>query len=388
MRYIYYIFLPIILLVSGCAGHQPVVYPTQGSPIELAADADSQAGTKAAISGLDDLLGDGFVVWASWTKDPEDNAAFTGEYSSGYTELVFGHNGTKVYATDGDSDGVFSPQSQPLDTWYYTPKRFWHRGTYTFAAALPASLFNASHAKTPEENTGNPATGSFEGGILTLDFGKDSGNNVLGLDLSSEQVDLMVAFSSVDNRLEDATSASLHFQQHQFSQVVIEAASMDENADLIVDEVTFWGNHKSTAGPITVSIEDEVLTSSYEINSASLSDSDNPYQVIGDIGVQIQNAVQDAAGNWIYTYDPIVSGLIVFPEECTISIKVRYRAFMDDPEVASQQYEATVSTPVPVIWEPNKKYIYKLLISGQRVEIVSSGIQEWEVKDNINHDFS
>ena len=77
MRYIYYIFLPIILLMSGCAGHQPVVSPTQGSPIELAADADSQAGTKAAISGLDDLLGDGFVVWASWTKDPEDNAAFT-----------------------------------------------------------------------------------------------------------------------------------------------------------------------------------------------------------------------------------------------------------------------------------------------------------------------
>lgn len=371
-----------------CAGHQPVVSPTQGSPIELAADADSQAGTKAAISGLDDLLGDGFVVWASWTKDPEDNAAFTGEYSSGYTELVFGHNGTKVYATDGDSDGVFSPQSQPLDTWYYTPKRFWHRGTYTFAAALPASLFNASHAKTPEENTGNPATGSFAGGILTLDFGKDPGNNVLGLDLSSQQVDLMVAFNSVDNRLEDATSAPLHFQQHQFSQVVIEAASMDENADLIVDEVTFWGNHKATDGPMTIAIEEDAVTSSYEVASASLSDSDSPYQVIGDIGARLPNAVQDVQNNWIYTYTPVVSGLIVFPEECTISIKVRYRAFMDDPEVASRQYEATVSTPVPVIWEPNKKYIYKLLISKHRVDIVSSGIQEWEVKDNINHDFS
>ena len=386
MRYIYYIFLPIILLMSGCAGHQPVVYPTQGSPIELAADADSQTGTKAAISGLDDLLGDGFVVWASWTKDPEDNAAFTGEYSSGYTELVFGHNGTKVYATDGDSNGVFSPKSEPLVTWYYTPKRFWHRGTYTFAAALPASLFNASHAKTPEENTGNPATGTFEGGILTLDFGKDSGNNVLGLDLSSEQVDLMVAFSNVDNRLEDATSAPLHFQQHQFSQVVIEAASMDENADLIVDEVAFWGNHKSTDGPMTITVGEDAVTSSYEV--ASLSDSDSPFQVIGDIGARLPNAVQDVQNNWIYEYTPVVSGLIVFPEECTISIKLKYRAFMDDPEVASQQYEATVSTPVPVIWEPNKKYIYKLLISKHRVDIVSSGIQEWEVKDNINHDFS
>lgn len=385
MRYIYYIFLPIILLMSGCAGHQPVVSPTQGSPIELAAVADSQAGTKAAISGLDDLLGDGFTVWASWTKDPEDNAAFTGEYSSGYTELVFGHNGTKVYATDGDSDGVFSPQSQPLDTWYYTPKRFWHRGTYTFAAALPASLFNASHAKTPEENTGNPATGSFAGGILTLDFGKDSGNNVLGLDLSSQQVDLMVAFSSVDNRLEDASSAPLRFQQHQFSQVVIEAASMDENADLIVDEVTFWGNHKSTDGPMTITVGDDAVTSSYEV--ASLSDSDSPFQVIGDIGARLPNAVQDVQNNWIYTYTPVVSGLIVFPEECTISIKVRYRAFMDDPEVASQQYEATVSTPEPVIWEPNKKYIYKLLISKHRVDIVSSGIMEWNDLD-INHDFN
>ena len=60
---------------------------------------------------------------------------------------------------------------------------------------------------------------------------------------------------------------------------------------------------------------------------------------------------------------------------------------MDDPEVASQQNEATVSTPVPVIWEPNKKYIYKLLISKHRVDIVSSGIMEWNDLD-INHDFN
>ena len=387
MRYIYYIFLPIILLVSGCAGHQPVVLPTQGSPIELSAATDPQNGTKAVISGLNDLLGDGFTVWASWTKDPEDNAAFTGEYSSGYTELVFGHNGTKVYATDGDSDGVFSPQSQPLDTWYYTPKRFWHRGTYTFAAALPASLFNASHAKTPEENTGNPATGTFEGGILTLDFGKDSGNNVHGLDLSAEQADLLFAYTSVDNRLEDAQYASLHFKEHLFSQVVIEAASADENADIIVDELTFWGNHKQTSGPMTVTFGEDAVTSSYEIAPASLSDPDNPYRVIGDIGAQLQNAVQNSEGNMTYTYTPVVSGLIVFPEECSMSIKVKYRAFMDNPEVASQQYEATVSTPVPVIWEPNKKYVYKLLISGQRVDIVSSGIMDWNELD-INHDFN
>lgn len=218
-----------------------------------------------------------------------------------------------------------------------------------------------------------------------MDFGKDAGNNVLGLDLSSEQVDLMVTFSDVDNRDEAATYASLHFQQHQFSQVVIEAGSNDENADLIVDEVTFWGNHKTTAGPMTITFGDDAVTSEYEV--ASLSTSSSPYQVISDIGVQLPNAVMDAAGNWVYTYNPIVSGLIVFPEECPMSIKVKYRVYMDDPAVASQQYEATVSTPIPVTWEANKKYVYKLLISNHRVDIVSSGIMDWNQVD-INHDFS
>lgn len=385
MKNIYYIFLPIILLVSGCAEHQPLYPSPQGKPIELTAATDSKNGTKAVISGLNDLLGDGFVVWASWTKDPEDSDIFTNDYSSGHTDLVFNRYGTKVYATDGNSSSTFDPGSETQDTWYYTPPRYWHRGTYTFAAALPASIFNASHAKTPEENIGNLATGVFSNNVLTLDFGKDAGNNVLGLDLSSEQVDLMVTFSDVDNRDEAATYASLHFQQHQFSQVVIEAGSNDENADLIVDEVTFWGNHKTTAGPMTITFGDDAVTSEYEV--ASLSTSSSPYQVISDIGVQLPNAVMDAAGNWVYTYNPIVPGLIVFPEECTMSIKVKYRVYMDDPAVASQQYEATVSTPIPVTWEANKKYVYKLLISNHRVDIVSSGIMDWNQVD-INHDFS
>ena len=89
-----------------------------------------------------------------------DLRAADGAYSSGHTDLVFNRYGTKVYATDGNSSGTFDPGSETQDTWYYTPPRYWHRGTYTFAAALPASIFNASHAKTPEENIGNLATTS------------------------------------------------------------------------------------------------------------------------------------------------------------------------------------------------------------------------------------
>ena len=94
------------------------------------------------IDSLDDLTGDGFVTWANWTKDPEDESIFTNDYGSGVTNLVFGEHGTKVYATDGDGDRLFTPVQQILDTWYYTPKRYWQRGTYTFAAALPATAFN------------------------------------------------------------------------------------------------------------------------------------------------------------------------------------------------------------------------------------------------------
>ena len=385
------LMLGLTLVMASCQREE---YPSgatiKETPIELSPNTEWSDLSRSVIDGLEDLVGDGFVAWANWTKNPEDNAIFTNDYSSGATNLVFGEHGTKVYATDGDGDSKFTPDKEPLDTWYYTPKRYWHRGTYTFAAALPASVFNASCVNAEADATGTAnITGTLGlDNTLTLTFGQDENENPLGFDLSANQIDLMVAFSDVDNCDEKASVAQLKFMNHHFAQIVIEAASVDENADIIVDEVVFYGNHKATTGPITFTKEKEkekeVVIASYEIDLATATNENNPYMVISSINQELPHA-EKADGSWKHTYKPIVTGLLVFPEESIeMTIVVRYRAYMGNNNVTSEQIKGTVTTSDT--WLEGKKHLYKLQISSQRVDIISTGVLEWEQKD-ITHTF-
>ena len=384
------LMLGLTLVMASCQREEnPSGAIVKETPIELSPCTEWSDLSRSVIDGLEDLVGDGFVAWANWTKDPDDSSIFTNDYSSGATNLVFGEHGTKVYATDGDADGLFTPVQQPLDTWYYTPKRYWHRGTYTFAAALPASVFNASYANAEADATGTAdITGTLGlDNTLTLTFGQDENENPLGFDLSANQIDLMVAFCDVDNRLEDASVAQLNFTNHHFAQIVIEAACVDENADIIVDEVVFYGNHKATTGPITFTKEEEGVIASYEIDSATATNEDNPYIVINSINQELPHAVKKADGSWEHTYNPIVTGLLVFPEESMMTIVVRYRTYMSDNTVTSDQIEGTVTTSAPITWLEGKKHLYKLQISRHRVDIISTGVMEWDEED-ITHTFS
>ena len=384
------LMLGLTLVMASCQREEnPSGATVKETPIELSPCTEWSDLSRSVIDGLEDLVGDGFVTWANWTKDPDDSSIFTNDYSSGATNLVFGEHGTKVYATDGDADGLFTPVQQPLDTWYYTPKRYWHRGTYTFAAALPASVFNASCVNAEADATGTAdITGTLGlDNTLTLTFGQDENETPLGFDLSANQIDLMVAFCDVDNRLEDASVAQLNFTNHHFAQIVIEAACVDENADIIVDEVVFYGNHKATTGPITFTKEEEGVIASYEIDSATATNEDNPYIVINSINQELPHAVKKADGSWEHTYNPIVTGLLVFPEESMMTIVVRYRTYMGDNTVTSDQIEGTVTTSAPVTWFEGMKHLYKLQISRHRVDIISTGVMEWDEED-ITHTFS
>ena len=384
------LMLGLTLVMASCQREEnPSGATIKETPIELSPNTEWSDLSRSVIDGLEDLVGDGFVAWANWTKDPEDNAIFTNDYSSGATNLVFGEHGTKVYATDGDGDGLFTPVQQIQDTWYYTPKRYWHRGTYTFVAALPASAFNASYANAEADATGTAnITGTLGlDNTLTLTFGQDENENPLGFDLSANQIDLMVAFSDVDNCDENASVAQLNFMNHHFAQIVIEAASVDENADIIVDEVVFYGNHKATVGPMTFTNAEDGVIASYEIDSATATDEDNPYMVISSINQELPHAVRLEDSSWSLTYNPIVTGLLVFPEESMMTIVVRYRTYMGDNTVTSEQIEGMVTTSAPITWLEGKKHLYKLQISRHRVDIVSAGVMEWD-EEKITHTFS
>jgi hypothetical protein len=67
-----------------------------------------------------------------------------------------------------------------------------------------------------------------------------------------------------------------------------------------------------------------------------------------------------------------------------MTIVVRYRTYMGDNTVTSEQIEGTVTTSDT--WLEGKKHLYKLQISSQRVDIISTGVLEWEQKD-ITHTF-
>ena len=166
-----------------------------GRPIQFSAETEWQGVTKSAIGTLNDLKNDGFVVWANWTKDPNDNS----DYLTSSEEVVFGPYGTIVTASD-DGDNIFQPNSDSDDKWVCESEQEWNRGYYNFAAILPASEFEigrafssgrltSSFSKTQTNTSVTPEYSS----LITLDVPNS------GFDLSSDQVDLMYAFHNEDN---------------------------------------------------------------------------------------------------------------------------------------------------------------------------------------------
>ena len=339
--------------------------------------------TKGAISSVSDLLGDGFAIWASWAKDPLDRILY-GEryYSDGVNGAVFGEDGTIVTAADTDGDGEFV---QADDLWTYSPKQEWYRGYYSFAAAIPASLFNEnvgiagnhySHADTSVEftySTSGAVSGVTYNNRLTLDFPGDQfvlgGNSVSGTKLpASAQPDLMYAFAEVDNSGNDADDVKLKFT-HTCAKLSVLLSVNDPDKTMSVQQVTIYGLLNSIPTPLeftrTVTAE---KTTEYSNFSAKLEEAAetsethrstlaNPFAVF----VRPEGEGDDAAKWDIKGSDPekpvavrLIEDLIVFPGKLTtenqLKIKIDYKSGDD-----------LLTTYVKVSqgeWQPGQSYAY------------------------------
>jgi hypothetical protein len=362
------LLLGLSLVMASCQREDnPSEGTVNATPIELSPSGEWSDLSRGVIEGLDDLTGDGFVAWANWTKDPEDESIFTNDYSSGVTNLVFGEHGTKVYATDGNGDGH-------LDTWYYTPKRYWQRGTYTFAAALPATAFNASCVKEESDATGTAnITGviSNDGSdILTLSKGSEGfilgGLSVSGIKPDDDaQLDLMYAFSSrVDNKDESANVVSLYFT-HAFAQIGIKLTS-DTDKELHVKNIKIYGIHKYAESPLLLmdDIEQNTISLRSRLADAGKSTLDNCFaefirpegedgEMWDIVSGDIANAVQ------------LVKELIVFPEVLSTENPLKIRITYNDGAPTDKHLDATVSSGS---WEAGKVYTYTL--SADAIEII------------------
>lgn len=281
--------LAAMICLSSC-GRDDVPAEGQGSGrfITFTAVEDSvwPGITKGAISSVGDLLGDGFMIWGSWTRDPEDDVKYIDdEYSTGKNGIIFNYSGTQVIATDKNEDGKFD---QADDVWMYEQAREWRRGYYSFAAAIPASAFtineiSGSHYSQSDASTeftyssSGMVTGVTYKNRLTLDFADDQyvlgGKSVSGTRLpSSAQFDLMYAFCEIDNSMNDAGDVRLDFE-HLCSKLSIQLSVNNPAKTMSVQKITIYGILNSIPTPLeftrTTTAEKSSETSNF---SASLAD--------------------------------------------------------------------------------------------------------------------
>ena len=352
MRIIHHILLSALLLICAISCEREVVSqyePNEEKMISFSTAEDVwPVITKAAISGIGDLYGDGFRVWGNWT-DVADN---TDNVNS-----IFGQGGVVVSATDKDNDSDFEPGvAGSTDSWGYEDKKGWNVGYHSFAAVLPSSAnisgtMYSTYSKTIEEGEQKL---TYEN-TLTLDLSS-------GFDLSANQTDLMCAFQNVDNSDFDASVVELDFR-HLFSTIDIglNITGMPFSAQQIaVTKVELYGIHKSLNGKLQtkhdITYDDEnnktseALTTNLAdcFDNSKISDAYNPYY-----------ARQYTAGEG-FQYNAlsitVVDDLLVFPETFSkdLSLTIVIDLFQQGK---TKQISAKISSGE---WLPAKSYTYLL----------------------------
>ena len=339
------LLLAVVCTLSSCRHKDdPVDVSDTLRVIGMSAGVEWPDASKAgAIESVSDLTNDGFVVWARWTKDDAtganaDRSNYSGDYASGVNPKVFGERGTKVYHPD----------------WTYSPQRFWHRGTYLFAAALPASAFYATHAMKNDASVSNGISGSLDSdGKLTL----------ASIDLKLRQSDLMVAFTNVDNRSDSKTGTdkvSLSFE-HQLAKVNFKANFDATNTSTItITKVTLYGNSRTASAEFTF---DDMIIAEWTPGTATTA---------SDIYTQV-------TGSWNTSGSMVIEDLLVFPEECTFTFVVEYTE-----SYAGASTSASQSAQVSVDWETGKVYTYEFSLSAKNIIFGEPLVQDWGDGGSVN----
>ncbi len=307
------ILLVTLLVLTGCkdnSSYAPESGLSENHPIEFGVSGSLSVESKAPItSGAD------FIAFGDMTIGT--SAAVS----------VFGETGQQVAYSDG--------------AYAYSPVRYWQVASYSFGGVMPAGDFYTASFSSSDQT-------------ITLDFGEG-----LGYNLAEHQADLMAAFDDVTVQ-SLSNPEPVHFEfDHQLAWVVIEAASRNSGlADqgLQITGLKVYGNTPSTEGDIVFTNTDNGLVISQTLSETKTS-STSPYKTFTP-----PTSGASAGNDWTLVkpdtngdvYDELVPQLLVFPEECTFYIEVKYTE------------NGTSKTRVGSLaadWEAGKKYTYKLHIA-------------------------
>ena len=318
------LLLTVTLLMAGCGGHSPIdPEPVRPSlyPIDFGISADLEVESKAVIDDSN-FETNKFTALGNLTVD-------------GVQQSVFGTTGVHV--------------SYVANAWTYSPIRFWQPGEYVFAGVMPSAAGTASFSANNE---------------LTINFGTE------GFDLSATQHDLMVAFDSQDVQ-SASTAEPVDFDfEHQLSLVVINGAYKETAGKVSVDKIEVFGNTAKTAGNMVFTHDESEISASYSLDSQSVTDEDNVYQTIEGAWELVPSS----------TSTNIVSGLLVFPEECDFSIVVTYTDRYGDKDGVQKTKSATLHSN----WEHGKKYTYTFNVNLDHISFGEPTVTDWVSGGNVD----
>ena len=304
----------------------PEPQPESLRPIEMSAATEWYGFSKGLVDSVDDLYSDGFVVWGVCI-DPDDE-----------TSDIFGDNGTEV--------------TRGVNSWEYSPTKYWHEGLSKFAAIRPSLSYTMS--AVPYEST--------DAGLkLTVTF--PDGGFDLKPDNEGDQADLMVAYAEEVYDGESRPSAVTMDFEHQLALVNIQIKG-DGTADFTINDLSIFGNSsKAESAEFSSSIsESGVLTIVPTWDFVGVSTQSEPfYSSSEDLGLKT-SAV---------TY---VSDLLVFPEQTTITVAGSYTEIKGGYYTRTEQFAKNVS----VNWQPNMRYTYVLTLTSYGIVFSEPKVEAWQ----------
>ena len=315
--------------------------PSSGAPIAFETE---DAFTKAVINSKEDLEVDGnkFRVW-SWFQGTTSGPMFNAE-------------GTEV-------------EYDQINSWTYTPTRYWLNGTYDFAAVYPATV----------SGTYAPAEGETTPTLTVKDF-----------DVTNQD-DLLVAFNTgiegAGRTSVDAVNLSF---QHVLSCIQLrlnlkaeDFYELDEDGNPILDEEHQLGyatvtkvalRNISTSGSLTASKETEVL---YEwIPSTTVGNTEFALTGTNPVSIALQPT------------DCFDTGMLAIPQvikdsdgELYMEVNISFPGITSEPIRKIYSIPLTIASAIVPQWEANKKYIYYGEIDQNfSIEFAVTTVNRWEDK--------
>lgn len=387
-RYIV-ILLAVCSVLISCEREEDTRHPAQnaGKPISFTAESIWPDITKAPVNNLGDILNDGFRVWGAWTKDPDDNSYFVGDYATGTNGSVFGADGTAVRPYDADGNMIFDPEGT-ADAWTYDNVRDWYRGYYSFAAILPNSLFDVNSDNYMIESASLTSTFSQTGSddsrtliydnALTLTFPDDRlvlGGHVVENDITvpeENQKDIMIAFSTEDNSDYSAENVSLNFT-HIFARLGVELTATDSRNIPDITTVTIYGIHKTLTGPLKLT---QKITQTNYRTETSQTTVDNAISMRGDLSTIEDPYAKFTMPEGHYNHSTgqgkvtLFKDLIVLPENLSEEVLLQIRVDFNKVRVNADSSVENLGQGHHVItidngtWHSGEKHLYSFVVDG------------------------